>query len=147
MAKVSKLVPLILKWEGGYVNDHLDKGGSTNKGVTISTFRFVFGNHKTIEDLKNITDEEFMTILKKYYWDRWRGDEIENQSIANILVDWVWASGVHGIKIPQRILDVRPDGLVGGISINALNNYPQQSIFEKIKQARRDFVYGIVARD
>ena len=28
-----KLAPFILKWEGGFVNDPLDLGGATNKGV------------------------------------------------------------------------------------------------------------------
>ena len=33
MAEVKKLVPFILKWEGGFVNDPDDLGGATNKGV------------------------------------------------------------------------------------------------------------------
>lgn len=41
MADVRKLLPFILKWEGEFVNDPLDKGGATNKGVTIATWRNV----------------------------------------------------------------------------------------------------------
>lgn len=32
MADVMKLVPYILKWEGGFVNDPQDLGGATNYG-------------------------------------------------------------------------------------------------------------------
>ena len=32
-----KLAPFILSFEGGFVNDKDDHGGTTNKGVTIST--------------------------------------------------------------------------------------------------------------
>ena len=39
MAKSIKLIPFILQWEGGFVNDPADLGGATNKGVTIGTFK------------------------------------------------------------------------------------------------------------
>ncbi len=41
MASVDKLLPFILRWEGGFVNDPADLGGATNKGVTIATWRQV----------------------------------------------------------------------------------------------------------
>lgn len=47
MANVNELTPLILKWEGGFVNDPDDLGGATNMGVTIDTFGF----HKPIHIL------------------------------------------------------------------------------------------------
>ena len=39
MAKMQILAPWILEQEGGYVNDPDDRGGATNKGVTIATWR------------------------------------------------------------------------------------------------------------
>ena len=41
-----KLKSFILSWEGGFVNDPRDPGGTTNKGITIVTFRSVFGKDK-----------------------------------------------------------------------------------------------------
>lgn len=148
MADVRKLVPIILKWEGGFVNDPDDLGGATNKGVTIGTYTQYRKSKDlslpTIEDLKNISDDEWMDILKALYWDRWKADRIVSQSIANILVDWVWASGIHGIKRPQRILGVKDDGVVGSITINALNKYNnQQELFDKIKEDRVKFIEEI----
>lgn len=148
MANVNKLVPFILKWEGGFVNDPDDLGGATNKGVTFATYKEYCKNkgrkEPTIEDLKNISVEDWTDIMKGSYWDRWKADQIKNQSVANILVDWVWMSGVHGIKKPQAVLGVKADGLVGPNTINALNSYPsQRELFDRIKQARYDFIDDI----
>ncbi len=150
MAKVELLAPFIKKWEGGFVNDPIDRGGATNKGITLRAFihyRKLKGlPTPSIEDLKNITDEEWMDVLKTIFWDRWQADLISNQSIANILVDWVWASGVHGIKIPQRILGVTADGIVGKNTLAALNLYPAERLFKQIFQSRVDFIHDIVNR-
>ncbi|MEG0890119.1 MAG: putative peptidoglycan-binding domain-containing protein, partial [Bacteroides sp.] len=81
--------------------------------------------------------------LKPHYWDRWKADQIKSQSIANILVDWVWASGIHGIKIPQQILGVSVDGNVGPKTIAALNARDPKALFAQIKQARINFIEDI----
>ena len=76
------------------------------------------------------------------YWDRWKADEIKSQSVADILVDWVWASGAHGIKIPQRLLGVTVDGIVGPKTIAAVNSRNPRELFDQIKIARFDFYRG-----
>lgn len=147
MADVRKLAPFILKWEGGFVNDPDDLGGATNMGVTIGTYEAYCrkkGYPKpTVERLKNLTKEEWTEILKTMYWDRWKADEIKSQSVADILVDWVWASGAHGIKIPQRLLGVKVDGIVGPKTIAAVNAKNPRELFDMIKIARFDFIEDI----
>lgn len=140
MADYRKLKPFILKWEGGYVNDKDDLGGATNKGVTLATFRSVYGQGKTANDLRNMTDQQWETIFKKHFWDKWRADEIKDQSVANILVDWLWASGAYGIKIPQRVLGVSVDGIVGAKTIAAVNAKDGKQFFKEIRQERIDFI-------
>lgn len=144
MANSSKLVPFILQWEGGFVNDPDDLGGATNMGVTIGTYEAYCRKkgypRPTIERLKNLTKENWAEIFKTMYWDRWRADEIKNQSVANILVDWVWASGSHGIKRPQRLLGVKADGIVGKQTIAALNAMDAATLFKMIKDDRAKFI-------
>ena len=140
MADYRKLKPFILRWEGGYINDQADLGKQTNKGVTLSTYRSVFGKNKTVRDLKKITDEQWEFIFKKFYWDKWEADEIKDQNVANILVDWLWCSGSYGIKIPQRVLGVDVDGIVGPKTIAAVNARDGRELFDNIKQERKDFI-------
>lgn len=146
MADISKLTPLILKWEGGYVNDPLDRGGCTNMGVTIAAYQKYIKADATCEDVKRMTKSEFEIVLREY-WDRWKADHIVNQSVANILVDWVWGSGVWGIKIPQRILGLTVDGQVGPKTLNAVNNQDQAKFFAQIYAARINFLENIVNKN
>ena len=145
MARAERLIPFILRWEGGYVNDKYDKGGATNKGITISTFRHFYGSKMTIDDLKNITDEQWEKIFLVGYWRPFRADDIKCQSIANICVDWAWASGtVTAIKQVQKVLGVPVDGIVGDITIDAINKSDAEELFNQLKKARIDFVNTIV---
>ena len=111
MANINLLASKILKWEGGFVDDPIDHGGATNMGVTLDTWRKV-GYDKDgdgdidTDDIKLLTRADATVVLKKFYWDRWRGDDILNQAIAEILVDWVWASGKWGQARIQFIDDL-----------------------------------------
>lgn len=149
MANVDSLLPYILKFEGGFVNDPADAGGATNKGVTIATWRQV-GYDKDgdgdidVDDLKLLTDADVRNrVLKPHYWDRWKGDRIKSQGVANILVDWVWGSGKHGIVIPQRLLGVVPDGIVGEKTLAAINAADPRQLFDTIFEARKKFLHDI----
>lgn len=137
MAKYTKLIQKVLKWEGGYAGN-IDGMTCTMKGVTLATYRKFFGSNKTCKDLKEITQAEWDLIFKEGYWDKWRADEINNQSIADLLVDWTWASGRYGIILPQRVLGVKDDGVVGPKTIAAINDYPnQKELFWKLWNRRK----------
>lgn len=144
MANAEKLMPLILKWEGGYSHHPSDKGRCTMKGITIGTYQKFYGYSKTCTDLKCITDDEWLAIFKNGYWDPMCGDSIKNQSIANIIVDWAWMSGVKTVsKKIQKILGVKDDGIVGPITMSSINSMEQKPLFDKIYKERENFYYNI----
>lgn len=148
MADYKKLIPIIKKWEGTFVNHPLDKGGCTNSGITIGTYRAYFGKTKTCNDLKKMSENEWGYIFKTGYWNKWKADLINNQSIANLLVDWVWGSGSYGIKYPQQVLGVTADGVVGPKTLAAINNYPnQKELFEKLWNRRKKHFEDIVKKN
>lgn len=136
MANAKILFPFIMKWEGGFVNDPADSGGATNLGVTLATYEAYCRKkgypRPTVERLKNITREQVFDIFKSMFWDRWHADDIQDQRVANILVDWVWGSGKHGIVIPQRILGVDADGIVGARTLKAVNFAEPEQFFDAI---------------
>lgn len=139
--------PKLKKLEGGYANVKGDRGGATNMGVTLKTFRRFFGSDKTVNDLKAMTEEQWKKVMISY-WNTCRADEMVNQSVAELIVDWAINSGpVTAIKKVQRILGVAEDGVVGTDTLDALNNESQSWLFEEIKQARINFYQEIVRRD
>ena len=153
MANVKLLLPFILSWEGGFVNDPLDKGGATNKGVTIATWKRC-GYDKDgdgdidVNDLRLISKDDVLNrVLKPHYWDKWKADQIKSQSVANILVDWVWGSGANGRKIPQKLLGLTVDGIVGPKTLAAVNSSDALVLFNTIKAEREAFLWRIVERD
>ena len=141
--------------EGGRFTskEDADKGGATNKGVTIATWRQV-GYDKDgdgdidVNDLRLITDKDVRDrVLVPHYWNRWKADFILSQSVANIVVDWVWASGKHGITGVQRLLGVKADGIVGAKTLGALNARDSRELFDAIKAERVKFIRNIVAKN
>lgn len=166
MARIESIVPFILKWETGttgigltneqlfekaklkgFANDPDDLGGATMCGVTLATFteycRRKGYPRPTIVRLKAITYKEWLEILKTMFWDKWKADQINNESIALILVDWVWGSGKYGITIPQKAIGVTADGIVGPKTIAAVNAKDPKQLFDLIKKERLAYIERI----
>ena len=148
MSKIETLWPFILSWEGGFANVPGDRGGATKYGVTISTWK-AQGYDKDgdgdidVDDLRLITPADAMEICRKNFWNRWKADRINDQSIANTLVDWVWGSGKYGITIPQAMLGVKADGIVGEKTLAALNAQDSKTFFAKLQKRREQYLRDI----
>ena len=136
MAKAEILVPFIKSFEGKFVNHPNDKGKATMMGITIGTFRSFYGQGKSVQDLKNITDAQWMYIFRKGYWDRCKADQIADQSVANLVVDWCWGSGVTGIKYVQAVVGVDVDGIVGPKTLAAINSQDGSTLFAQLWKQR-----------
>ena len=167
MANIEHFIPFLIKWEAGiskksnetneslfqrarktgWADDPDDLGGQTMVGVTMATYEEYCrrkGYPKpTTGRLMDLSYNDWKSILKMLYWDRWNADEIKSQSIAEIVCDFVWASGVHGIKVPQDLVGVIPDGIVGPKTLAAVNSRNPRELFDQIKIARFDFIEDI----
>lgn len=167
MANIEHFIPFLIKWEAGiskksnetneslfqrarktgWADDPDDLGGQTMVGVTMATYEEYCrrkGYPKpTTGRLMDLSYNDWKSILKMLYWDRWNADEIRSQSIAEIVCDFVWASGVHGIKVPQDLVGVIPDGIVGPKTLAAVNSRNPRELFDQIKIARFDFIEDI----
>lgn len=147
MAYFTYYEPKLKKVEGYgiYTNKASDLGGATMSGVTLTTFRQYFGSDKTVSDLKKMTEAQWRYIFKRGYWDKAGADNIKNQSVAELIVDFCVNSGVGMLKKVQSLLGVAADGVIGPKSIAAINGANQQLLFNAIMAERRSKYFEIVA--
>lgn len=150
MANFQEYLPHLLKFEGGWSDNKLDKGGATNLGVTLAVWiKKGYDKDKDGDidkaDLKLITPEDAGVIAKKYYWDPVKGDEINSQSVAEFIADWAYNSGTQtAIKKTQRLLGLVDDGVLGPKTLAAINSADPKTLFNKLKASRLAFVRSIV---
>ncbi len=149
MADYKHIIPFILRSEGGWVNDPLDTGGETNKGVTYKVWKTIFGD--THDRFMKMNQDDWNLIFKKLYWDQIIGDKINSQKIADILVDWVWGSGkfypeinVQDILINSFNQHITKDGNFGQHTIDAINIVDEQKLWELIVKKRFEYLDNIV---
>lgn len=169
MANIDKFIPILLRWEAstivkagetleqaflrakktGWANDPADTGGATMVGITLNTYKIYCKNKglktPTTADLKNITFAQWKDVAYNMYWKKCGGDGINDQSVANMIVDWVWHSGVGMIKKVQTLVGVTADGAVGPKTVAAINN--AADLKKKLYEARKAFFEAIVRRN
>ena len=146
MANFDLFINKLLRLEGGYVNHPNDKGGCTNKGITLPVFRGVYGAGLDCNDLKKLTDEQAGIIYKKNFWDVCGADKIKNSQVAYLLVDYAVNSGCRtAIKAIQRLLNVEVDGVVGSVTIGAINAYSDPfELHSRLMNVRKNHYEKIV---
>lgn len=147
MADFKKYAPKLLQLEGGYTNHPEDQGGPTCKGITLNTYKAYCGQEKTIKDLQNMSYGTWESIMKDLYWDKVKGDEIENQSLAELIADWCVNSGNVSIRKVQEIAGCKPDGIVGPITLSLINTSNAELLFDRIWKARHQFYINIVKKN
>ena len=147
MADFTKYAPLLHSLEKGISNRASDRGGFTVDGVTLTTFRQFYGQDKTEDDLRNMTPPQWRHIMKSGYWDVCKADQIENQKLAELIVDWCVNSGTARIRNEQTILGVKPDGCVGPVTLGAINGGDADDLYRRIMTARLGWFERIVQND
>lgn len=104
-ASFEKYVPKLLKFEGtGY------------------------GIHKPLWGDRNFTRQEAVDIYRREYWNKYHGNHIKSQDLAEVLIDHLINAGEgrEGINIKafEAILGVEQDGKLSRADIRAANAYP-----------------------
>ena len=139
-----RIIKFFTKWEGGYADVDGDRGGATNRGITLATFKSYYGANKTAKDLKNMSNTQWLYIFKNGFYDKIKCSKVKNENIQLIWCDWFWGSRVWAIKKVQQLLHLNDDGIVGDKTINAINNQNPKTLFLQIKAERAEFYNNIV---
>lgn len=110
MSKFHEIIQIVLKHEGGYVNDPTDRGGETKFGISKRA-------HPN-EDIKNLTREQAIEMYRRDYWIPSRAEQLPEQ-LQSLYFDMVVNHGQqNAVTILQRACKARDsrvkiDGLIG----------------------------------
>jgi len=153
MADFSQFLPILLRNEGGWVDNPSDPGGATNKGITMRTFREyapkLLEVTPTLGNLKALTDEQAGKIYKSCYWDVIFGDEVLFQPLANILCDFYVNAGVHATEIFIKTLNAlgsnhHPEDRLSRRVMESLNYHDIGQVYMEYKAARISYYRSLV---
>jgi len=130
-----KCLAVILKKEGGYVNDPHDAGGETNMGISKRAFPDV--------DIKNLDVELASAIYKKYYWNQVKADQLP-EGLDLVVFDGAVNSGpAQSAKWLQKALGIKADGVIGPVTLVALQDAPIASLIDKVLDQRLAFLKSL----
>src|SRR4029077_8306227 len=152
MASFDLFLPIVLRFEGGYVDDPTDPGGETNKGITMETFQQcsheLLGIDPTSDNLKNLTDAQAGVIYKTLYWNKIQADSFASQALADIVCDFFVNGGTPATKLLQHVLNnmganVIEDGTIGQASVQALSGLDPVQVYRQYKQGRMAYYQSL----
>lgn len=113
-------IVFILKYEGGYSNDPLDKGGETKYGISKRA-------HPTV-DIKNLSLEDAKKIYKRDYWIAPRVDLLCPEIRLPLFDACVNHGRGYSVKALQKILKVKIDGNIGSRTKFACKEYDNKKL-------------------
>jgi lysozyme family protein len=145
--EAQEMIDLIIKSEGGYVNNPKDKGGATKYGITQATLNLITDSKKMnrmkVRDLslamaQNIYKEKYLEMCTTC-----------NKAVTLLVFDWGVNSGTGTAIIGlQKILGVKQDGIIGAITNKSIKDYcSPDMLVARIIDARHAFYANIVGRN
>lgn len=133
----------MLKHEGGFVNHPSDPGGMTNLGVTKKVWDEWTGGNADEKEMRSLTPDKVAPLYKKRYWDAVKGNDLPS-GLDLCVFDCAVNSGVYrAVRILQRILGVKEDGIIGPVTVAATTSIPVDDLIEKYTEARHDFLQSL----
>lgn len=147
-AAVQIIVSDVLREEGGWVDNPHDKGGPTNRGVTLPELSEYYGRPATVEELKALDDATASDLYTKLYVEKPGFDAIDDFDVLNLTVDSAVNHGQSRVaKWLQAAVRVPVDGDFGPVSAEAVNNVPAREMYCALLAARARFYGQIVTAD
>lgn len=125
----------VIKHEGGYVNNPADPGGETNWGVTIRTARANGYAGRMID----MTRDQAKEIYRAAFWERVRGEKLHS-ALAFQLFDACVNHGIgNGVRMLQRAAGVADDGLIGEVTLRAVQAVSAPDMVMRFNAERLEF--------
>jgi len=124
----NELIDSVFRAEGGYSNDRGDTGNyyngifiGTNHGISAPVLANYLGRTPSVQDMKNLTQDEAREIAATNYYDRY-SIELLPEETREIVFHAVYMGGSRGIRAVQNLTGQTPDGQIGPATRRAMRN-------------------------
>lgn len=128
--------------EGGLVDHPRDPGGRTNFGVTqrrLNAARETHPEWNLPAIVDHLTPLQAKMIYRFGEWADIRGDDLPGELALLVFEHAVNAGSDNAIRLLQRALRVRQDGVFGPVTLSAANRAPVREICEEYSAQRAAF--------
>ncbi len=168
MSDFTKCITKTLRYEGvsssseGYVDHPNDRGGATKYGISYAFVKdtgdiefFDMNGDLKIDkrDIQLLTFDKAVETYKKYFWDVFDLDEVEENDKAFLIFDAAVNHGVKGAaKLTQRALNecgfgLVVDGVCGRKTKQALQVCPKDEFIKAFQDKRTSLYKTIVDKN
>lgn len=153
MSSFDLAIPIILRHEGGFVNNSNDPGGATNYGVSLRWLKsqglagdIDHDGDVDIADIKGLTPALASEFYRTQWWNKYSYGTIVAQMVATKVFDMSVNLGPpRAHKIVQQIIGVIQDGVLGPKSFQEINAASNLSLLTRIQEAQATFYRSLVA--
>jgi len=147
MSTFDTVFPILLKQEGGYVNNPHDPGGITNLGVTKRVWEAWVHHPCGDADMRALTPSVVAPLYRVQYWNGIDGDAL-SPAVALCVFDFAVNSGVaRAARYLQSIVGVTQDGHIGPATLKALQQWitthSLSALVQRYMNDRRSFYKGL----
>lgn len=136
----------IMRTEGGFSDEKFDKGGATNRGVTLSTLSNYLGRPASVDDLKNMSEKDVDNIFNRYYNEA-GGDKIDDPRIREVLADQNYNKGTNFLNRVNDMLGTPRGTSLSPEAIDKINSMEADDFLKKVLSNERNIYQKIVEKD
>ncbi|MCX6272205.1 MAG: hypothetical protein NTU44_13495 [Bacteroidetes bacterium] len=152
--RFQKFIKVILRHEGGYVNDIDDPGGATNYGISIRLLSKLgelgdvdHDGEVDIHDIMAMTPENASEIYIECFYKPLRIEEFRDATLAMQFYDFAVNAGSRtATRILQESLKITADGILGPKTLAEVNNYSTSTPAMVFKYARNEYYRNLASQ-
>ena len=134
--KFNDYLKVILRHEGGLVENKFDPGGLTKYGISQRSYPTL--------NIKELTVQDASAIYYNDYWLKLKIDNIKNEELKLHLFDMAVNAGIKtAIKLLQGLVGTTQDGVLGPRSEAKIGLY-EGDIVEEYKKARINYYNKLI---
>jgi lysozyme family protein len=128
---------LVLKSEGGWVNNPADPGGETNLGVTKRVWEEYVGH--AVKTMKSLTKDDVAPMYELKYWRPCYCEVLPRGLDFVVFSMGVNAGPGRSVKLLQQSIGCVPDGVIGPRTRELISASNSANLIAKFSETRREY--------